>query len=515
MNWTPKNVVLVMFAGGWLVFGLVALVRGQPIPAPPVQILPLLEAPAYHAPFPADPNAYYAAPGRAAARAAPAPRGDRERLPAYDPDFGTLAVSPGDDCYGQNCRVQSLTGTPAVLFANLPSCDASRIGQMRYTSDQGWVQCNGTAPWTGFGGSGSSTCTGDFCLIGDGGTSGNADGGLNGVVRALRYISTFSEAGSVSTGRANFNCDNNPASSSPCVANFSNATEIGGKYPDPNNATNADVYIGAMQRRNAGAVLTVLNNYGSPLLPDAGASGPEITTLQSFWNGDLYVGGNLYLAQLGSGGRVISPTPGYFVSAGVLSLWNNSNAAGNVIDFYKDSGGTAAGSITSLGGHLLGGVATVSLPTCNAGAAGTELYDSTLKCLTVCDGTSFKCQQTTAGAEELWNPFCVTCATDVNFVSPLVNPRATNIGRIEGAWESAGSGGSTNVTVQVYNTTDASSLCTCDLGPCNTTARTPLSCTCSGTTVIPAGKTVAARYSSKGDCVASPQVTGLTIHLTP
>lgn len=174
MNWSPKNIVFVMFAGGWLVISMVMLAKGQQPPAPPLQILPLLEAPPYYGPSSADRGPYYGRPGEAprAARA-PAPRGEREKLPAYDPDFGTLAVSPGDECYGQNCRVQSLTGSPAVLFANLPTCDASKVGQMRYTTDQGWVQCSGTAPWVGFGSSSSTepfTAILPLSLYDDGGT---------------------------------------------------------------------------------------------------------------------------------------------------------------------------------------------------------------------------------------------------------------------------------------------------------------------------------------------------------
>ncbi len=280
-KWEPhRGLVLIILALGWVAISLVTVLKDKPAPAFPM--LPFSPAPSTNS------------PGVPSTMRARAPLVD-EGPPA--PEFGVMAVAPGSDrCFGKPCRVSSLTVTPGVAFASLPSCGAALIGQIRLTTDQGYVYCDGVATWTPLG----------------------------------------------------------SATSEP---------------------------------------LTV----SSPL--------------------------TIY-----------------------------------------DDGGTVNLSISVV-------------------------------------------------SEALWSAGCDACTTDLNFIGPLANPPGTSVGRIQCSWETAGTVGSTNATIQVYNVTDSSSVCTCAIGACNNTARTPMDCTCGGT--LTTGKNYAMRLSGKGDCSVAPQTILCTGHISP
>lgn len=166
---------------------------------------------------------------------------------------------------------------------------------------------------------------------------------ITGQVTANEVTSFYNSPGSVATGHANFVVAGNPAASSPGLACFTNALEIGGRYPNAAHPSAADVYLGSMQQRTDGYNLKVLNNYGAPF------GGTENETFAVKHNGDIFAGGNLYLGQLGTPGRVISDVGGmYLTSAGATTHYNTTNS-GNIVDWYAGTGVFHAASLTSAG----------------------------------------------------------------------------------------------------------------------------------------------------------------------
>jgi hypothetical protein len=180
-----------------------------------------------------------------------------------------------------------------------------------------------------------------YCEIGTGWsaiqTAGGGVVGISvdaGVVTGLVFKSTFNGAGSAADGGANFDCSANPAQSSPCVANYSQPLELGGYDPNP-SSSNASVYLGALEDKDGGYIVSILNNYGSR------GGGGEKHIADFGWQGNEELFGNLYIGQGNVGGRIISGTgAGYFMSLGPLTLWNNSGSGDAVNVFTGTGGGT-------------------------------------------------------------------------------------------------------------------------------------------------------------------------------
>lgn len=106
----------------------------------------------------------------------------------------------------------------------------------------------------------------------------------------------------------------------------------------------------------------------------------------------------------------------------------------------------------------------------------------------------------------------VSAAT--NFTGAFRTTTATGTMRqVTCSWSAAGQVGSTSVTVAVYNATDASTLCTCTLGACNTAANTPLNCDCN--TAFLAAKSYTFRFPSTGDCTTAPANAICSVEMTP
>lgn len=151
-------------------------------------------------------------------------------------------------------------------------------------------------------------------------------------------VSLATALGGAASGHANFMVPNNPASSSPALANFNNALEIGGKYTNAASTTSADVYIGAMQQRTAGPVVTLLNNYGQ--------GGSEFHVADFMYNGDAKIGGALYLSQGGANSRVIADqSQMYLQSIDTFIIWQNGSNSNDLAQFYTQPGGSLVGSI--------------------------------------------------------------------------------------------------------------------------------------------------------------------------
>lgn len=100
--------------------------------------------------------------------------------------------------------------------------------------------------------SSSDTCTGDSCVIHDGGSYD--DGGISGVVTALRYVSTVGGNGGDLSA---FTCLNQTAASSPCFSTEKNLMEI---FSRPSYTSYASA-----SSSQPGALLSVRN-------PDGGTS---------------------------------------------------------------------------------------------------------------------------------------------------------------------------------------------------------------------------------------------------
>lgn len=201
-----------------------------------------------------------------------------------------------------------------------------------------------------------------------------------GTVTSVSFNSTYNGPGSVGDGGANFNCSGNPGISSPCFANFNNAMEIGGKYPIPSNAGAADVYIGAMQNRDGGYILSVLNNYGSP------GGGAEFEAFRVGWQGNGLFQRDLFLGINGSDARITNQAGSLYLHAagGPLIEWNDG-AGQDVAQFYSGVGGTEVldihsdGSLKNYSTKMAGSI-TLS------GGTGTATVNSGAHC--VCVDTS-------------------------------------------------------------------------------------------------------------------------------
>ncbi len=283
-KWEPhRGLVLIILALGWVSVSVLALLRDKPVP--PVPFLPF-------SPGPTNP------PGVPSTMRARAPLVDEGQAAA--PEYGVMAVAPGSDrCFGKPCRVSSLTVTPGVLFASLPACTASLLATIKFTTDDGYVYCDGST-WVALGGTG--------------------------------------------------------VNSEPLTAS----------------------------------------------LP--------------------------------------------------LSLY--------------DDGGTVNLTISTTG-------------------FATEAY---------------------------WSGNCDTCIVDTNFIGPVIPSTTSTAGRIQCSWETTGTVGSTNATIQIYDVTAAAEVCSCTIGSCSIAARTPMSCLCGGTLL--AGNQNVLRFKTKGDCTVAPQVVACTVHVT-
>ncbi len=156
-------------------------------------------------------------------------------------------------------------------------------------------------------------------------------------------ISTYAGVGGAATGHANFSVPNNPANSSPALANFNSALELGGRYYSSVSDGSACIYLGALCNKTAGPILTVLNSYG-------GIGGTEHSVCDVNWNGDTKIGGSLYVGQLGgSSGRVISPDYLYLDALNTQIVANHGSNTNNIIEWYSGVGFTLKATLSNAG----------------------------------------------------------------------------------------------------------------------------------------------------------------------
>lgn len=194
-------------------------------------------------------------------------------------------------------------------------------------------------------------------------------------------------------------------------------------------------------------------------------------------------------------------------SAGV-SLQYGSNALTCDNNNCKLNTGLGTGSAGT-------GTAFASFPTCTAGLLGRLLFDSTNTAWRYCDGAgswlfvlngstsqslvdvySWNAQQGTGGE-----------VVNTNWLGPYRTGNTGSTVRVAACnWQAAGTGGTTGVTLQIYNITDSVALCSLGSVACTTAARTPFTlASCNGTAVA-ANKTYVVRVSAS-DCTTQPTGT--------
>lgn len=191
---------------------------------------------------------------------------------------------------------------------------------------------------------------------------------------------------------------------------------------------------------------------------------------------------------------------------------------------------TAIGSITSAsGGHITSadytstatyfkstGVATGSLPTCNAGQAGSLEWDTTRLEWARCNGATWSRVFTTQTSIPFTSShYCGTgvCSNSTAFGSPTnftpwdadsaLSLIATQ--RVACNWGTAGVGGTTGVVVQVWDLTTASEVCSCTVGACTAAASADLSCVCGPIIIGTPSHNFTVRLKSTTDCATNPQ----------
>jgi hypothetical protein len=206
----------------------------------------------------------------------------------------------------------------------------------------------------------------------------------------------------------------------------------------------------------------------------------------------LYVGGVARATLSGATGR-FGATLGLDSSADVLAGTNT----------------TATTYLRSIG------VATGSLPTCDASLKGAIETDTTLSCPKFCNGSAWSnCLVSAANAiNNYWSAMCLgACGNDTNFTGGIYSLGGA-VTRMTCSWATAGTGGTTGVVIKVRNVTGSSDLCSCTVGACTIAANTPTACTCSGT--FTAASLYTMRLSSSTDCGANPQNIICTASVIP
>lgn len=174
------------------------------------------------------------------------------------------------------------------------------------------------------------------------------------------------------------------------------------------------------------------------------------------------------------------------------------------------------------------GTPFASFPACTAGLTGRLLYDSTNNIWRTCNGATWLAMTpvVSTGGQYLLHGVWTAAATQAVSAAPegahflgAFRPRSAPASPppradvITCQWQTAGTGGSTGVVVEVWNQTDGTQVCSCVVGACTATARDPLTCGCEQNLL--ADKTYTMRLTSGTDCTANPQGVVCSVNLVP
>lgn len=416
------------------------------------------------------------------------------------------------------CKVKSLQTAP-VGFGSLPTCDARRRATIQGTTDAGYRACD-NGVWGPLGGGGQTdTCTGAGCSIGPGGIT--SDGGITstGTVHSLQS----------GPGTIAFQCDDQISSSSPCLANGSapssplRTLEIFSFMDYPNdggsvNIVGPNVLLSARPSpldggvRAEGYLFSILNNetaafgvdYSGNIDIDRAGGGAQVR----MWG----TSNNVIATQIANKPLTVESIAGSNPVMYIFSAVAQA-ATDDALSIYNGGATTDVFDVTNQGFTRQHGVATGSLVTCNAGNAGLRGWNTTTSSFWHCSGSGWVDEAPLSSFA--WTSFCTSCSTDTNFLAPmLATAGALTVSRASCSWGTAGTGGSSAATFQVYDATSSASVGTCSLGACNTAAFTPMTCTLSAG-ALTAGHLIAGRISSKGDCTVAPQNIGCTTLVSP
>lgn len=193
-----------------------------------------------------------------------------------------------------------------------------------------------------------------------------------GNVTSVGSIKSTMATASVAGRVANFDATGNPATSSPALANFDKALELGG-VASSDIPGNSAMYLGSMTALTQGNVVTVMNNYGAVL------GGSEVHCVDFKYNGDILAGGNIELGHLGSAGRVTSFTGNLYLTAPDTLIQYNTGST-DIVNWYTGAG-TLKGKLTAAGDMLLAGKLGVGNSAAASVAVGTlvkkiEVFDA-------------------------------------------------------------------------------------------------------------------------------------------
>lgn len=150
---------------------------------------------------------------------------------------------------------------------------------------------------------------------------------------------------------------NQVSNSAPAVANYGGSLEFGGV----GTAANSDIYLGAMQNRTSGNILSVLQRYGN-------SGGAEHSVLDVGFDGNINMDGHILMGANKSDGRLTTVAGSLYLIAanGALIEWNKG--AGDIAQWFTGAGGTQVGSISSVGRVTATSVGV------NASGAGTAPF---------------------------------------------------------------------------------------------------------------------------------------------
>lgn len=189
-------------------------------------------------------------------------------------------------------------------------------------------------------------------------------------------------------------------------------------------------------------------------------------------------------------------------------------------NLYSDGNLNTAGWVNSTTYFSSAGAALATGAVCPQ--VGALEYDTTGGCFKACNSgaTWSGClsTSTTTNVVPPWSSYCpkANCtkaetAAD-NFLIPYTPQVAVTPTKVSGNWGTAGTGGTTGVVIAIFDFTGASELCSVVLGPCTTTAGTPINAN-SGCPVMTAGHLYIARLKSTTDCATIPGLIGLSVDL--
>jgi len=137
---------------------------------------------------------------------------------------------------------------------------------------------------------------------------------------------------------------------------------------------------------------------------------------------------------------------------------------------------------------------------------GGVLEDTTSASGYISNGSRWNSIPTVAAWTALSNTDASPAVENANFLGPFSTTIGQNlyIEKITCNWGQTGTGGTTGVVAQIFDTTAAAAVCTCTLGACTTAALIPLACDCNTQLSNASARALVMRITSATDCTENP-----------